>query len=207
MVWAIWEGREAARAVERRLLAAGFPAEDVHVIVPAERKGNVVARLRSPAPTGKPILVLAHLDVVEASPWDWSVHPFKFLERDGYFYGRGTTDDKDEAAIYTANMIRMKQEGYRPNRDIIMALTADEEGGTHNGVQYLLEHHRDLVDADVEELMNFWASPEGGFVFSDYGDDKAIGVGDPQIKRHMYQRFSEFSERVYGEPLPEPVAL
>ncbi len=137
----------AARAVEARLLAAGFPREDVHVIVPAERKGNVVARLRSPAPTQKPILVLAHLDVVEASPWDWSVHPFRFLERDGYFYGRGTTDDKDEAAIYTANMIRMFQEGYRPNRDIIMALTADEEGGTHNGVQYLLEHHRDLVDA------------------------------------------------------------
>lgn len=137
----------AARAVEARLLAAGFPPEDVQVIVPAERKGNIVARLRSPAPTQKPILVLAHLDVVEASPWDWSVHPFKFLERDGYFYGRGTTDDKDEAAIYTANMIRMKQEGYRPNRDIIMALTADEEGGTHNGVQYLLEHHRDLVDA------------------------------------------------------------
>jgi len=137
----------AAKAVEARLLAAGFPPEDVHVIVPAERKGNIVARLRSPAPTKKPILVLAHLDVVEASPWDWSVHPFKFLERDGYFYGRGTTDDKDEAAIYTANMIRMLQEGYRPNRDIIMALTADEEGGTNNGVQYLLEHHRDLVDA------------------------------------------------------------
>ena len=66
------------------------------------------------------------------------MQPFEFLEREGYFYGRGTTDDKDEAAIYTANMIRMKREGYRPNRDIIMALTADEEGGTHNGVQYLL---------------------------------------------------------------------
>jgi acetylornithine deacetylase/succinyl-diaminopimelate desuccinylase-like protein len=137
----------AARAVEARLLAAGFPPEDVHVIIPADKKGNVVARLRSPAPTKRPLLVLAHIDVVEASPWDWSVHPFKFLERDGYFYGRGTTDDKDEAAIYTANMIRMKQEGYRPNRDIIMALTADEEGGPHNGVQYLLENHRELIDA------------------------------------------------------------
>lgn len=137
----------AALAVEARLLAAGFPAEDVHVIVPAERKGNVVARLRSPAPTKKPILLLAHLDVVEASPWDWSVHPFKFLERDGYFYGRGTTDDKDEVAIYTANMIQMKQQGYRPNRDIIVAFTADEEGGTDNGVQYLLAEHPELVDA------------------------------------------------------------
>lgn len=137
----------AARAVAARLLAAGFAPEDVVVIVPAERKGNVVARLRSPAPTARPILLLAHLDVVEASPWDWSVHPFKFLERDGYFYGRGTTDDKDEVAIYTANIIRMKQEGYRPNRDIIVAFTADEEGGAHNGVRYLLDEHADLVDA------------------------------------------------------------
>ncbi len=137
----------AARAVEARLLAAGFPREDVRVIVPAPRKGNVVARLRSPAPTRRPILLLAHLDVVEANPEDWSVAPFTFLERDGYFYGRGTTDDKDEAAIHTANLIRMRREGFRPNRDIIMALTADEEGGEHNGVSYLLEHHRELVDA------------------------------------------------------------
>lgn len=137
----------AARAIEARLLAAGFPREDVTVIVPAERKGNVVARLRSPAPTRKPILLLAHLDVVEASPWDWTVHPFKFLERDGYFYGRGTTDDKDEVAIYTANLIRMKQEGFRPNRDIIVAFTADEEGGDHNGVQFILDNHPELVDA------------------------------------------------------------
>ncbi len=137
----------AARAVEKRLLDAGFPAEDVHVIVPQERKGNVVARLRSPAPTARPILLLAHLDVVEASPWDWSVHPFKFLERDGYYYGRGTTDDKAQAAIWVANMIRMHREGYEPNRDIIMALTADEEGGPANGVVHLLAEHRDLVDA------------------------------------------------------------
>ncbi len=137
----------AAKAVEQRLLAAGFPREDVHVIVPQERKGNIVARLRSPEPQAPPILLLAHLDVVEASPWDWSVHPFKFLERDGHFYGRGTTDDKAQAAIWVANMIRMREEGYEPNRDIIMALTADEEGGPANGVVYLLENHRDLVDA------------------------------------------------------------
>lgn len=137
----------AARAVERRLLTAGFPREDVHVIEPAPRKGNLVARLRSPAPTRRPILVLAHIDVVEADPADWSVPPFELLERDGYFYGRGTADDKDEAAIYSAILIKLKQQGYRGNRDIVMALTADEEGGPHNGVQYLLEHHRDLVDA------------------------------------------------------------
>jgi acetylornithine deacetylase/succinyl-diaminopimelate desuccinylase-like protein len=137
----------AAEAVAARLLDAGFSPEDVRVIAPAEGKGNVVARLRSPAPTARPILLLAHLDVVEANPEDWSVPPFELLERDGYYYGRGTTDDKDEAAIYTAIMIRLKEEGYRPSRDIIMALTADEEGGTHNGVEYLLEHHRELVDA------------------------------------------------------------
>jgi acetylornithine deacetylase/succinyl-diaminopimelate desuccinylase-like protein len=137
----------AAEAMAARLLKAGFAPEDVHVIAPADGKGNLVARLRSPAPVARPILLLAHIDVVEANPEDWSVQPFEFLERDGYYYGRGTTDDKDEAAIYTAIMIRLKEEGYRPNRDIIIALTADEEGGTHNGVQYLLEHHRELVDA------------------------------------------------------------
>ena len=137
----------AARAVAERLLAAGFAPEDVHVIEPAPRKGNVVARLRSPAPSTRPLLVLAHIDVVEADPADWSVPPFELLERDGYFYGRGTADDKDEAAIYTAILIKLKQEGYQPNRDIIMALTADEEGGPHNGVEYLLEHHRELIDA------------------------------------------------------------
>lgn len=137
----------AARAVAARLIGAGFAPEDVQVIEPAPRKGNVVARLRSPAPTARPLLVLAHLDVVEADPADWSLPPFEFIERDGYFYGRGTADDKDEAAIYTAILIRLVQEGYRGDRDIIMALTADEEGGPHNGVQFLLENHRELVDA------------------------------------------------------------
>ena len=141
------DNTRAAQAIEARLLAAGFPREDVQVIVPAERKGNLVARLRSRAPTHRPILLLAHIDVVEADPADWSVDPFEFLERDGHFYGRGTTDDKAQAAIWTANMIRMQVEGYRPNRDIIMALTADEEGGPVNGVQHLLAEHRDLVDA------------------------------------------------------------
>src|SRR4030095_5733722 len=137
----------AAHAIETRLIAAGYPRDDVVVLEPAPRKGNLVARLRSPAPRQKPILLLAHLDVVEADPADWSVPPFEFLERDGYYYGRGTSDDKDQASIWAASMIRWKREGYAPNRDIIMALTADEEGGEHNGVEYLLAQHRDLVDA------------------------------------------------------------
>jgi len=129
------------------LLAAGFAAEDVRVIENAPRKGNLVARLRSVAPTKKPILFLAHIDVVEARPEDWNLPPFEFIESEGYYYGRGTVDDKDEAAIAVANLIKLKQEGFQPNRDIIIALTADEEGGPENGVVYLLENHRDLVDA------------------------------------------------------------
>jgi len=141
----------AARMLAGRLLDAGFPAEDVHVLVPddAPTKGNLVARFRGRDTGLEPILLLAHIDVVEALPEDWSadLNPFEFLERDGYYYGRGVTDDKDEAAIYTANFIRMRQEGFVPDRDIIMALTADEEGGSRNGVVYLLEEHRDLIDA------------------------------------------------------------
>ena len=141
----------AARALERRLLAAGFPATDVHVLVPddAATKGNLVARYRGRNPSLKPILLLAHIDVVEALPGDWSVdlNPFELVERGGYYYGRGVTDDKDEAAIYTANFIRMRREGFVPDRDIIVALTADEEGSPRNGVRFLLEEHRELVDA------------------------------------------------------------
>jgi acetylornithine deacetylase/succinyl-diaminopimelate desuccinylase-like protein len=136
----------AAEAVARRLRAAGFPEEDVRVLAPREKKGNVVGRFRG---TGKrkPLLLLAHLDVVEARREDWSVDPFKLLEKDGYFYGRGTSDDKAMAAIFVANVIRLRREGYRPDRDLILALTADEEGGTANGVDFLLREHRPLVAA------------------------------------------------------------
>jgi acetylornithine deacetylase/succinyl-diaminopimelate desuccinylase-like protein len=95
------------------------------------------------------LLLVAHLDVVEALREDWSMDPFKFLEKDGFFYGRGTSDDKAMAAIWVATFIRFKQEGFRPNRDLILALTADEEGGSHNGVSWLLQHHRQLVDAEA----------------------------------------------------------
>jgi acetylornithine deacetylase/succinyl-diaminopimelate desuccinylase-like protein len=142
----------AARALARHLLDAGFPEEDVHVLVPddAPTKGNLVARLPGRDSSLKPILLLAHIDVVEALPEDWSpdIDPFSFIERDGFYYGRGVTDDKDEAAIYTANLIRMKQEGFVPERDIVIALTADEEGGPRNGVAFLLQEHRGLIDAE-----------------------------------------------------------
>jgi acetylornithine deacetylase/succinyl-diaminopimelate desuccinylase-like protein len=140
---------KAAEAMAARLRAAGVPAEDVRVLGPAPRKGNLVARLRG---TGKarPILLLAHLDVVEARKEDWSpdLDPFTFIERDGFFYGRGTTDDKAMAAIWIANLMRYMREGFVPDRDLIVALTADEEGGDFNGVDWLLREHRGLLEAD-----------------------------------------------------------
>jgi acetylornithine deacetylase/succinyl-diaminopimelate desuccinylase-like protein len=147
---------KAAEAMAARLKAAGFPDADVQVLGPNPRKGNLVARLRGRG-TGKPILLLAHLDVVEARKEDWSpdLDPFVFTERDGFFYGRGTTDVKGQAAIWIANLIRYKQEGFVPDRDLIVALTADEEVGDSNGVTWLLANHRDLIDAE-------YALNEGG---------------------------------------------
>jgi acetylornithine deacetylase/succinyl-diaminopimelate desuccinylase-like protein len=146
---------QASEAMRRHLLAAGFAESDVVVIEPAPRKGNLIARLRGRDPSLKPILLLAHIDVVAADPADWTLPPFELIERDGIFYGRGTADDKDEAAIHVANLIRMKQEGFVPERDIIVALTADEEGGPDNGVVWLLANRRDLIDAE-------YALNEGG---------------------------------------------
>ena len=141
-----------AKKMAVRLIAAGLPASDVQVITPpngGEKKGNLIARLRG---TGelKPVLLLAHIDVVDARSQDWSdgLDPFKLTEKDGYYYGRGVLDDKAMAAIFVANLIRLKAENFKPKRDIILALTADEEGGSHNGVAYLLKHHRKLIDAD-----------------------------------------------------------
>ncbi|WP_394824393.1 M20/M25/M40 family metallo-hydrolase [Pendulispora albinea] len=138
----------AAQAMANRLLAAGFPAGDVQVLGAEARHGNLVARLRGRG-TKRPLLLLAHLDVVEANKEDWSFDPFVFREQDGYFYGRGVSDDKDMAAIFVANMVRMKSEGFVPDRDIILALTAGEESGSFNGVRFLLEHHRDRIDAEL----------------------------------------------------------
>ncbi len=141
----------AANAMAARFRAAGVPEADIFVGGPRPEKHNVVARLRGSGRSGpqKPILLLAHIDVVEALKADWSPEfdPFVFTEKDGYYYGRGTADDKAMAAIFVANVFRMKQEGYVPDRDIIIALTADEESGPANGVDWLLKTHRPLVDA------------------------------------------------------------
>ena len=146
----------------QRLLDAGFAKADVVVLGPNGRKGNMVARYRGKAgSTLKPILIIAHLDVVEAQRQDWTTDPFKFVEKDGYYYGRGTQDMKNSDAIAVANFIRMRQEGFVPQRDIILALTADEEGGKSNGVDWLLKNHRDLIDAE------YALNPDSGTVRTD----------------------------------------
>jgi len=137
-----------AESVASRFKAAGFPAADIFVGGAIPTKSNVVVRYHGRG-ARKPVLLLAHIDVVEAKREDWSVDPFVFLEKDGYFYGRGTADDKAQAAVWVATLLRFKREGYRPDRDLILALTADEEGGgPYNGVDWLLQKHRDLIDAE-----------------------------------------------------------
>src|SRR5438876_9766908 len=139
----------AAEAMAARLKAAGFPEDDIQVLAPNPRKGNLEPRYRGN--NGRaPLLLLAHLDVVEALRADWSVDPFQLTETNGYFMGRGTTDDKAMAAIWVATFIRLRREGYVPDRDVILALTADEEadGSEYNGVTWLLKTHRELIDAD-----------------------------------------------------------
>jgi acetylornithine deacetylase/succinyl-diaminopimelate desuccinylase-like protein len=149
---------KAADAMAAHLRAAGFPGSDVQVFKPAPGKGNLVARLHGSG-VRRPILLLAHIDVVEARREDWSSDPFKLLEKDGYFYGRGTGDDKFMAATFVTNLIRYKQEGYKPDRDIIVALETDEEILDRNavGVQWLIKNHHDLIDAE-------FALNEGGNV-------------------------------------------
>jgi acetylornithine deacetylase/succinyl-diaminopimelate desuccinylase-like protein len=185
----------AAEAIAKRLREAGLPAADVQVIGPTPAKGNLVARLRG---TGakRPLLLLAHLDVVEARREDWTVDPFTLLERDGFFYGRGTEDVKDGVAIMTANVIQFIKEGYRPDRDVILALTADEEGGTSNGVQWLLAEHRDLIDAEL--CLNF-----------DGGDFEALGTrrvsGAIQAAEKGYADFTlEVTDAGGHSSLPRP---
>ncbi len=151
-----------AEAAAARLKAAGFSDADIFVGGAIPKKANLVVRYRG---TGahKPILLLAHTDVVEAKREDWSMDPFQFIERDGYFYGRGTGDDKAQAAVWIANLIQYKREGFKPDRDIIVALTADEEGGgPYNGVDWLLKNHRDLIDADLALNEGGWGEESKG---------------------------------------------
>jgi acetylornithine deacetylase/succinyl-diaminopimelate desuccinylase-like protein len=152
----------AAEAMAQRFRTAGFDEADLKLLGPNDRKKNLVVRLHG---TGKhkPLLLIGHLDVVEARREDWTTDPFSFVEKDGFYYGRGTQDMKSGDAIMVTTLIRFKKEGYTPDRDIILALTADEEGGKSNGVDWLLKSHRDLVDSEM--VFNH----DGGGILSDHG--------------------------------------
>jgi acetylornithine deacetylase/succinyl-diaminopimelate desuccinylase-like protein len=185
----------AAQAMAQRLLDAGFAAGDVQVLGPNPRKGNMVARLHG---TGahEPLLLICHTDVVEARREDWSLDPFKFTEKDGYFYGRGTEDIKEGDAILVTTFIRLKLEGYKPDRDIILALTADEEGGASNGVDWLLKNHRDLIDA--EYILN----PDAGDFEMDQGKRLLVGI---QASEKLYADFTlEVHNKGGHSSLPVP---
>jgi acetylornithine deacetylase/succinyl-diaminopimelate desuccinylase-like protein len=152
----------AAEAMAQRFRDGGFAEADMQILGPNERKKNLVVRLRG---TGKhkPLLLIGHLDVVEAHREDWTTDPFSFVEKDGFYYGRGTQDMKSGDAIMATTLIRFKKEGFTPDRDIILALTADEEGGKSNGVDWLLKNHRELIDAEM--VFNH----DGGGILSDHG--------------------------------------
>ncbi len=138
---------KAAEAMAFRLKSAGFSPEDIHLVGPESKHMNLVVRYHGNG-SKRPLLFIGHLDVVEARREDWSFDPFQLVEKEGFFYGRGTIDMKNEDACLIANLIRLKQEGFGSDRDIVVALTEDEEGGTANGIKWILDNHRDLIDAE-----------------------------------------------------------
>jgi acetylornithine deacetylase/succinyl-diaminopimelate desuccinylase-like protein len=162
----------AAKALADRFIAAGFAPADVQVLIPADHpiKGNVVVRLHGKG-KAKPILYICHLDVVNARRADWTYDPFKLTEKDGWYYGRGTIDMKGQDAAVAASLIRLKQDGFKPEGDLIVAFTADEEaGGDANGVEWLVKEHRPLVDAGL--VIN----PDGGEAGVKLGRKLYLGV-------------------------------
>src|SRR5579863_8322809 len=171
----------AAAAMQKRFLDAGFAPEDVHLLGPDPRKMNLVVRIHAAgSPAEKPVLFLCHMDVVEALRSDWHTDPFEFVEKDGYYYGRGTQDMKESDAALVATFLRLHREGYKPMRDLILALTADEEGGRFNGAQWLVEQHRDLVDAA------YVINPDAGGVELDHGRPE---VADVEATEKVYSDF------------------
>ncbi|MGA7109357.1 MAG: M20/M25/M40 family metallo-hydrolase [Terracidiphilus sp.] len=171
----------AAVAMQKRFLDAGFTPEDVRLLGLDARKQNLVVRMRATGqPTEKPVLFLCHIDVVEALRADWHTDPFEFIEQDGYYYGRGTQDMKESDAALVATFLRLHREGYKPHRDLILALTADEEGGKFNGAAWLVQQHRDLVDAA------FVINPDSGGVELDHGRPV---VADVEATEKVYSDF------------------
>ena len=168
----------ATAAMQKRFLDAGFAPEDVHLLGPDAHKMNLVVRYRAAGQsTEKPVVFLCHVDVVQALRSDWHTDPFQFIEKDGYYYGRGTQDMKDSDAAIVATFLRLHSEGYKPKRDLILALTADEEGGSFNGAHWLVQQHRDLVDAA------FVINPDAGGIELDHG--RAV-VADVEATEKVY---------------------
>ncbi|HTP44776.1 MAG TPA: M20/M25/M40 family metallo-hydrolase, partial [Candidatus Acidoferrum sp.] len=186
---------KAAEMLAGWLRGAGFADSDVQLVGPDSRHGNLVVRIHG---TGvrPPVLFICHLDVVEARREDWSTDPFQFIEKDGYFYGRGTEDIKDGDAILVTDFIRLEKEGYRPDRDLILALTADEEAGSNNGVVWLLANRRELIDAD------FVVNPDAGNFEMENGKKSLVGVG---ASEKLYQDFElKVTNRGGHGSLPTP---
>jgi acetylornithine deacetylase/succinyl-diaminopimelate desuccinylase-like protein len=177
---------KVVRAAEARLEAAGFAADDLHVVIPENKPddGNIVARIRAPGAKKKGVLLLAHIDVVDAKRADWVRDPFKLIEEDGFFYGRGASDDKAMAAVFLDLMVRLKSErGFKPKRDLIMALTCGEETSNRvNGVDYLLKNRPELIDAAF--ALNEGA---GGLLSSDGKKHLVLNV---QAGEKIHQVFS-----------------
>jgi acetylornithine deacetylase/succinyl-diaminopimelate desuccinylase-like protein len=186
----------AANAMAQRLLDAGFAKEDVVVLGPNDRKGNLVARIHGTG-SAKPILLIGHLDVVEALRSDWTTDPFQFVEKDGYFYGRGTQDVKEGDAIFVTTFIRLKKEGYKPDRDLILALTADEEGGKSNGVDWLLKNHRNLIDAA------FVLNTDAGGVDMEMGKPISFNVEATEKLYADYQLTATSAGGHSSQPVPD----
>jgi acetylornithine deacetylase/succinyl-diaminopimelate desuccinylase-like protein len=141
----------AAKRMAARLKAAGYPDLDVRLFVPDghPKEGGLLAVLHGSDPTAKAILMLAHVDVVEAKREDWTRDPFTLIEEKGYFYARGANDMKAQAAIWVDNLVRFREEGFRPKRSIKLALTCGEETNSAlNGAGWLTTHERDAIDAE-----------------------------------------------------------
>jgi acetylornithine deacetylase/succinyl-diaminopimelate desuccinylase-like protein len=182
-------------AMQKRFLDAGFPASDVQLLGPDPRKQNLVVRIHGTG-GGKPVLFLCHMDVVEALPKDWHTDPFKFIEKDGYYYGRGTQDMKDSDAALVATFLWLHREGYKPKRDLILALTADEEGGEFNGANWLVTNHREMVDAA------FVINPDAGGI--DLEHSKPVEA-DVEASEKVYSDFHVMAANRGGHSsLPRP---
>ena len=180
----------ASKAMQRRFLDAGFLPDDVHLLGPDPNKQNLVVRIRAAAPSSeKPVLFLCHIDVVEALPSDWHTDPFQFVEKDGYYYGRGTQDMKESDAALVWTFLKLHHDGYKPKRDLILALTADEEGGKFNGASWLVQNHRDLVDAA------FVINPDAGGIELDHG--RAV-VADVEATEKVYADYEVIARNPGG---------